>query len=95
MIEAIKSKLWSVLRSKEVSLAMVYDRHGHILWHRGRTITGRTVEDGEGFPKSLIRESLGRRREVGSEDVVIMSEAAAIPESARVLYLKSLLIRPL
>ena len=41
MIEAIKSKLWSVLRSKEVSLAMVYDRRGHILWHRGRTITGR------------------------------------------------------
>jgi len=95
MIEAIKSKLWSVLSSKEVSLAMVYDRHGHILWHRGRTITGKSVEDGEGFPKSLIRDSLENRQEVGSEDVVIMSEATAIPESARVLYLKSLLIRPL
>lgn len=95
MIEAIKSKLWSVLRSKDVSLAMVYDRRGHILWHRGRSITGKTVEDGGGFPKSLIRESLANRQEVGSEDVVIMSDATAIPESARVLYLKSLQIRPL
>jgi len=95
MIEAIKSKLWSVLQSKDVSLAMVYDRQGHILWHRGRTITGKTVEEGEGFPKSLIRGSLASDQEVGSEDVVIMSDATTIPESARVLYLKSLQIRPL
>ncbi len=28
MIEAIKAKLWSVLKDKEASLAMVYDRRG-------------------------------------------------------------------
>jgi transcriptional regulator with AAA-type ATPase domain len=95
MIEAIKSKLWDVLRSKEVSLAMVYDRDGEILWSRGRTVTGRNIDDGTGFPKSLIRESLSTGNEIGSDDVVVTADSAEVPESARVLYLKSLLIRPL
>ena len=94
MIEAIKAKLWSVLRDKEVSLAMVYDRRGRILWRRGRTVSGHTVEDGEGFPKSLIRKGLAQGEELGSEDVVVMVDQAGMPQSARALYLKSLLILP-
>jgi DNA-binding NtrC family response regulator len=95
VIESIKAKLWEVLRDKEVSLAMVYDCRGVILWRRGRSISGRTVEDGSGFPKSLIRSSLARREELGSEHVVVTSEEATLPQSATALYLKSLLILPL
>ena len=95
MIEAIKAKLWGVLQQKEVSLAMVYDHHGRILWHRGRSITGRTVDEGEGFPKSLIRTTLAERREVEGEDVVVMAAGAELPQSARTLFLRSLLVLPI
>jgi DNA-binding NtrC family response regulator len=95
MIEAIKAKLWRVLSEKEVSLAMVYDRHGHILWHRGRSIRGRSIEDGEGFPKSLIRRTIDEQRELQQEDVVVMAGGAGLPQSARALYLRSLLIQPI
>jgi transcriptional regulator with GAF, ATPase, and Fis domain len=95
VIEAIKTKLWSVLRDKDVSLAMVYDRSGRILWHRGRKLRGRSIEDGEGFPKSLIRQTIKEQKELQSEDVVVMSAGAELPQSARALYLKSLLIQPI
>jgi transcriptional regulator with GAF, ATPase, and Fis domain len=94
MIEAIKSRLWSALEDKDVSLAMVYDRSGRIWWHRGRTVRGRTIEDGFGFPKSLIRDSLGAADEVRGDDVVVMSSGAGLAESARTLFLRSLVILP-
>ncbi|MEN8164871.1 MAG: sigma 54-interacting transcriptional regulator [Acidobacteriota bacterium] len=94
MIEAIKNKLWNVLRKKDVSLAMVCDREERILWHRGRRITGRTLADGEGFPKSLIRETISLSKTVQSEDVVVMSSADGLPHSAGALYLRSILILP-
>jgi DNA-binding NtrC family response regulator len=94
VIEAIKVRLWEALRQKEVSLAMVYDRRGRILWHRGRSISGRTIDDAEGFPKSLIRATLADRREVAGEDVVVTSSGAELPQSARTLFLRSLLVLP-
>jgi len=94
MIEAIKARLWSVLEDKEVSLAMVYDCSGRILWSRGRRVRGRTVEEASGFPKSLIQQSIDRHEELSQQDVVLASSGETLPESARVLYLKSLLIVP-
>ena len=49
MIESIKTKLWELLKEKEVSLAMLYNIKGEILWHKGRRIQGRTIIDGQGF----------------------------------------------
>ena len=95
MIEAIKTRLWEVLRRKEVSLAMVYDQKGRILWHRGRGISGRTVDEADGFPKSLIRATLADRRELASEDVVVTASGAELPQSARTLFLRSLLVLPI
>ncbi len=94
MIEAIKNKLWNVLCEKDVSLAMVYDREGRILWHRGRGITGRTIESGEGFPKSLIRETISEPKALHTEDVVVTSSSDALPRSASALFLRSILILP-
>ena len=94
MIEAIKNKLWSVLRDKEVSLAMVYDRHGRILWHRGRDVVGRNIAAATGFSKSLIRQTITEGSEVQSEDVVVTSSGDGLPLSARTLFIRSLLILP-
>ena len=95
MIEAIKSKVWRLLQEKDVSLAMLLDSGGRILWHRGRSVSGKTVESGEGFPKSSIREAIGRRDALHEDDVVVTSYGDDLPQSARVLYVKSLIILPI
>jgi hypothetical protein len=58
MIESLKTKLWNLLKEKAVSLAMLYNKQGEILWHRGRQIKGKTVYTGDGFSKSYIKKSL-------------------------------------
>mgnify|MGYP001767169177 CR=1 FL=1 len=94
MIEAIKSRLWRLLQEKEVSLAMLLDTRGAILWHRGRPVSGRTLEEGHGFPKSAIREAIRRRAAFQEDDVVVESSGEGLPQSARVLYVRSLVILP-
>ena len=58
MIEMVKDKIWDLLKEKEISLAMIYDNKGKILWHKGREIVGKDVYTGNGFCKSYIEESL-------------------------------------
>ena len=95
MIEAIKSRLWRLLQEKEVSLAMLLDSSGRILWHRGRSVSGKSLESGEGFPKSAIREAMRRKAAFQERDVVVTSSGDELPQSARVLYVKSLIILPI
>jgi DNA-binding NtrC family response regulator len=93
MIESIKNKIWDVLKGKEVSLAMLYDRDGRILWHRGRDIKGLTVMDGCGFSKSCAEAALkmGTAREDG---VAITRSLGDLPDSARLLYVKNVMVVP-
>ncbi len=94
MIEAIKTKIWKILQEKDVSLAMIYDRDGDILWHRGREIKGSNIHSGEGFSKSLIRQSLNTPGTFEQEHVVIESSLYGLPESACKMLVKSLIIQP-
>ncbi|MBN2346644.1 MAG: sigma-54-dependent Fis family transcriptional regulator [Candidatus Aminicenantes bacterium] len=93
MIESIKNKVWDVLKGKEVSLAMLYDREGRILWHRGRRIEGQRIEDGRGFSKSCAVAALRQGR--ASEDGVAVTRSVGdLPESARLLYVKNVMVVP-
>ena len=47
MFEAIKKKLWDLLKEKKVSLAMLYNKDGEIIWHKGREIIGKTIDHGD------------------------------------------------
>lgn len=94
MIESIKTRLWDFLKEKQVSLAMFYDRDGRILWHRGRKIKGKTIHDGEGFSKSCIEKTLRNGVPIEKDDVVITLSGDGLPRSARILYVKSLMIQP-
>jgi transcriptional regulator with PAS, ATPase and Fis domain len=94
MIESIKTKLWDLLKEKEVSLAMLYNKQGEILWHKGREIKGRTIDQGEGFSKSYIRKTLESGNFIETEDVLISSKANGLPQSAHTLKVKCLLILP-
>jgi transcriptional regulator with PAS, ATPase and Fis domain len=95
MFESIKTKLWDLLKEKEVSLAMVFDRKGTILWHRGRNIEGRTVEEGKGFSKSFMKKILGKSETIEEEDVLITTSEDDLPESAHALKVKGLIIQPI
>ena len=93
MIESFKNKIWDVLKGKEVSLAMLYDRDGRILWHRGREIKGQHIADGCGFSRSCAEAALklGTARENG---VAITRSLGDLPDSARLLYVKNVMVVP-
>jgi transcriptional regulator with PAS, ATPase and Fis domain len=95
MIDVIKTKIWEILKEKAVSLAMVYDREGRILWHKGRKITGRTIHEGEGFSKSFVKKSLESREGITKENVFVASAQGFISESAVRLLIRSVLIYPI
>lgn len=95
MIETIKTKIWEILKEKAVSLAMVYDREGRILWHKGRNIVGRTIQDGDGFSKSYVKKSLESEEGISTENVVITSSQGVISESAVRLLIRCVLIYPI
>jgi DNA-binding NtrC family response regulator len=94
MIAQLKNKISDLLRRKEVSLAMIVDRDGRILWHEGRSIRGRQVSDGEGFSRSALEQALAAETATRQEDVVISSSGGELPHSARILYVRSLLVLP-
>ena len=95
MLEALKTKLWRVLQRKDVSLAMVYDADGEILWSCGRKVRGHSVREAEGFSRTLVLESLSGGQEVTADDVLATSAGDDLPRSARMLRLRSVAIRPL
>jgi transcriptional regulator with PAS, ATPase and Fis domain len=95
MFEIIKNKIWTMLEKKEVSLAMVFDRDGRILWHKGREIKGNVIHEGEGFSKSYIKKCLDTGIGIDRENVVVTSPKDPLSESALRLVIKCILIHPL
>ncbi|MFC2155646.1 sigma 54-interacting transcriptional regulator [Acidobacteriota bacterium] len=94
MFEVIKEKTWNLLKEKEISLAMIYDKEGNILWHKGRAIRGKDVFDGSGFCKSYIEESLKNPVRIDIEDY-IESVPQNLSSSAKEMLVKSIIIHPL
>lgn len=97
MIESIKNRIWDALKEKSVSLAMLYDSDGKILWHRGRKIKGKSVINGEGFSKTYIEKTIEKtissNEPIKKDDVLVTLSRDELPYSARILYIKSLLIQ--
>lgn len=65
MIGKVEGKLWQMLKSKEVSLIMICDKEGNILWYRGRKVSGSSIDECGAFSKSAIKKLSGVR---GNED---------------------------
>jgi len=91
MIDALKRKLVDVLQGKDVSLALIFDRQGRILWHAGRTVRGDDVRQASGFPRSAILKVLETGEGLEEETVV---EASDLSRSAKALFIRSLWVRP-
>lgn len=95
MIELIKNKIWTILQDKDVSLVMIYNREGEILWHQGRPVKGRTLGEGSGFSSTLIRELLQSNGVIEKENQFVAAQHGTLPGSAQFLRIKSILILPL
>ena len=94
MIDNIKAQLWDLLKEKDVSLVMIYDKDGKILWHKGRKIKGKSIDSGEGFSKSFIKENLDQAGAVVEKNVAVNVYGNNLSSSARHLHIKSLITLP-
>jgi DNA-binding NtrC family response regulator len=92
MVELINNKIWDLLKRKRVSLAMIYDTDGNILWHMGRNITGKTIHEGWGFSKTYIRESFINGDIIKTGGLIISDNDTNSTDSMIHLVLKSLVI---
>lgn len=79
MLNVIESKVWDLLKKRKVSFAMIYDIDGNILWYKGRSINGRTIDDGIGFSKTYIAELIHNRSARKGKFKII--HTPSIPES--------------
>ncbi len=95
MIGDFKARISEKIRQKDIALVMIADRGGHIRWHHGRPVKGKTVQKGLGFSRTHLLEVLAGGGTLMQKDVVIGSEELSFPESARILYVKSLFIHPI
>jgi DNA-binding NtrC family response regulator len=95
MIADIKEKLWGMLKEKEVSLVMLLDNEGHILWHKGREIYGNHISMGDGFSRSLIEKALQNQVPVEREGELLCLNKNNLPGSAMRWQIKSILVLPL
>lgn len=94
MIEKIKNKLWQMLKKNDVSLIMVCDREGNILWHRGRKVLGSSIDEGEGFSKSAIKKLINDKED---EDIneTLKILGTGLSDTARALSLKTNIVMPI
>jgi transcriptional regulator with PAS, ATPase and Fis domain len=95
MFESVKAQLWDILRQKQVSLVMIFDKNGEILWHKGREIEGKSIFLGSGFSKSFARKIIATGNMVKKKDVPIIVFGNQLSESAKDLDVKSLIIIPI
>lgn len=94
MIEKIKDRIWGLLQDREVSLALVFDMTGRILWRCGRPIYGDTVENGTGFSRSSIMKALQNRDKILEEGCFVQTSGHGLSETAMTLKIKSVLVFP-
>ncbi len=96
MIESIKNQIWDILKGKEISLAIIYDKDGKILWTKGRAIIGNSVNSGFGFSKTAIKKTLENPKLLKGDDVIVESLFGKdLSHSAKSIPVKSLAIIPI
>jgi len=94
MIESIKNKIWEIVQDKEISLVMIFNKKGEILWNKGRQVIGNNVFKGSGFSKTYTQEILRNERFLTAENSFVQINKN-LPKSTEHLNIKSLLIIPI
>ncbi len=97
MIEIVKSKICNLLENKAVSLAMIYERSGRILWHKGRKISGKTIFNGHGFCRDEIQETLHSHQRFHKENATVSFQKTGNNQNTYMgeMEVKTLILQPL
>ena len=95
MFDNIKSRIWELLKEKEISLAMIFNRQGDILWHRGREVDGRSIAKGQGFSRSYCLKALKKPGILEEENVPLATQTGRATASTYLLRIRSLMILPI
>lgn len=91
MIEIVKNKIWDLLREKEVSLAVIYDIKGNIIWHKGRESLCKKNYFGDGFCIDKNLENILSLSTIEKENAAAAQPGNCISPS----NLRKILIQPL
>ncbi len=96
MLRIMSEKLWSLMKKKDISLVMIFDNEGKILWSRGRKLGGnkRDLKTSYGFSKTAVRETLNAKKEVYMERGSYMIYEDILSGTAITMGLKSILTLP-
>jgi DNA-binding NtrC family response regulator len=94
MLDILKNELLEVLEGKKVSLVLLCQGDGHILWQRGRPVRGRNVFEAGGVPVGLIRRAIEDNLSLDVSNELIFFGEGSISESARKMMLRQILIFP-
>ena len=95
MVDSVLERIWQTLVEKNVSLVMLYNREGEILWHRGRRVDGQWVQNGRGFSTTCVRKSLETGNGLDTRDIHLSLAHGDLPGSALFLRIRSLQIQAL
>ncbi len=96
MIDKIKSQIWELMKEKQISLAMIYNAKGKILWHRGRdVVVGEGLSKGCGYCSTPALQSLKDHVKVLSADQIAATVDLSRSESAQNLKIKTVFVLPL
>jgi transcriptional regulator with PAS, ATPase and Fis domain len=97
MLRIMSEKLWSLMKEKDVSLVMIFDDEGKILWSRGREVRGkaRDVNASYGFSRTVVKETLKQKREVFQKKGSYIVSEDILSGTAVNLGLKSVLTLPI
>lgn len=95
MLAGLKEKIWGILRDQEVSLVMIVAWDGEILWKKGRSVSGRTIQEGEGFSKTALGKLDEMKEPEIEENAFVQFSGDTLSQSARGLRIRTVLVLPL
>ena len=83
------------IRKNHISLAMIYDRRGNIVWHMGRKVTGDSIYNGDGFAKSYVLLSIEKFDVLERKQETILIQGGNVYESSLKSPVKAVMIHPI
>jgi transcriptional regulator with PAS, ATPase and Fis domain len=95
MIEIVKHNIKNLLKENQVSLAMIYDRDGEIIWHGGREVHGRNIAIARGFCKIVALDIQQRLRKGNRARGFIGPCPPGGEESLPLLPIRTVIVEPI
>jgi len=94
MIEKLIESMKKRLKEKGVSLIMMFDIGGEIVWSMGRDIKGDRIEKGSGFSKTACKKAIEEKGFVKGDEELLKISGDGLSDTATSIMIKSILIYP-